>query len=113
MGRRYEALKIFERFLQFDEFAADANYNLGLFYWEDNNLDKSIAYFVKAIEKNPDHMDARNYLGVAFLKKGKIREGILQFEKALHIDPNDKNAQKNLQIALEMNKRNKNSGTNP
>ena len=79
----------------------------------DNKLDESIPYFIKAIEIKPDYKEAYNELGVVLVKKGRIQEGILQFEKALHINPYYKDSQKNLQIALEMNKKNKNSGITP
>ena len=78
--------------------------NIGLYYLKDNNLDKSIAPFVKAIEIKPDYAEAYNNLGIVFVKKGMIREGILQFEKSLHINPYYKEAQANLQIAIAMQK---------
>jgi len=113
MGKRSEAFKSFETALQLNNLSAEPNYNMGLFYSEDNNLDKAIEYFTKAIKINSDYIEARNYLGVVLIKKGKIPEGILQFEKALQINPNYKNAQGNMKIALEMIKKNKNSGTTP
>jgi tetratricopeptide (TPR) repeat protein len=113
MGKRYHALKFFEKAMRLDKFSADAYYDIGLFYMADNKLDESIPYFIKAIEIKPDYKEAYNDLGVVLVKKGRIQEGIFQFEKALHINPYYKTSQKNLQIALEMNKKNKNSGITP
>ena len=80
---------------------------------EDNNLDKSIAYFIKVIEIKPDYIEAYNGLGIALVKKGRIQEGVLQFEKALHINPYNKNAQRNLQFVLEKMKKSKNTVITP
>jgi tetratricopeptide (TPR) repeat protein len=113
MGKRYDALKFFEKAMRLDKFQANAYYDIGLFYMADNKLDESIPYFIKAIEIKPDYKEAYNELGVVLVKKGRIQEGVLQFEKALHINPYYKDSQKNLQIALEMNKKNKNSGITP
>ena len=113
MGKRYDALKFFEKAMRLDKFQADAYYDIGKFYMADNKLDESIPYFIKAVEIKPDYKEAYNDLGVVLVKKGRIGEGILQFEKALHINPYYKDSRKNLQIALEMNKKNKNSGITP
>jgi Tfp pilus assembly protein PilF len=113
MGKRYEAIKNFEKAIQLDKFSVKPYFYSGVLYWEDNNLDKAIEYFTKVIEMNPENIDALNYLGVALVKKGRIQEGVLQFEKALHINPYSKNAQRNLHMVLEMKKKNKNSGIIP
>jgi tetratricopeptide (TPR) repeat protein len=113
MGKRYDALKFFKKAMRLDKFSANAYYDIGLFYIADNKLDESIPYFIKAVEIKPDYKEAYNDLGVVLVKKGRIQEGILQFQKALHINPYYKDSQKNLQIALEMNKKNKNSGITP
>lgn len=113
MGKRDEALKNFEKAIEINQFFVEPYYNIGFSYLEDNNLDKSIAYFIKVIELKPDYIEAYNALGIALVKKGNIHEGILQFQKALHIDPYNKNAQRNLQIALEMVKKNKNNKITP
>jgi tetratricopeptide (TPR) repeat protein len=113
MGKRYDALKFFEKAMRLDKFQADAYYDIAKFYMADNKLDESIPYFIKAVEIKPDYKEAYNDLGVVLVKKGRIGEGILQFEKALHINPYYKDSRKNLQIALEMNKKNKNSGITP
>jgi tetratricopeptide (TPR) repeat protein len=113
MGKRCDALKFFKEAMRLDKFSANAYYDIGLFYMADNKLDESIPYFIKAVEIKPDYKEAYNDLGVVLVKKGRIQEGILQFEKALHINPYYKDSQKNLQIALEMNKKNKNSGITP
>ncbi|HUN54595.1 MAG TPA: tetratricopeptide repeat protein [Smithella sp.] len=110
MGKRYDALKYFEKAMRLDKFQADAYYDIGLFYTADNKPDESIPYFKKAIEIKPDYIEAYNDLGVVLVKKGRIQEGILQFENALHINPYYKKSQKNLQIALEINKKNKDTG---
>lgn len=109
MKKRFEAFKNFESAIQLNKFSPEPHYNLGLFYWEENNLDKAVEYFTNAIEVKNDYAEAHNYLGVVLIRKGKLHEGISQFEKALQINPNYKNAQMNLQHALRI-KKNKNHG---
>ena len=51
MGRRYEALKIFEKAMRLDKFAADANYDIAdCFIWRIIISTNPFAYFIKAIE---------------------------------------------------------------
>ena len=46
-----------------------ANFQLGQFYYEQNNFDKSIFYFKKALELDPDSIWSRYWLGYCYDKK--------------------------------------------
>jgi protein O-mannosyl-transferase len=102
LGRRYDAIEVFKKAIQLNKRPDRAYYTIGLLYFEDNNLDESAKYLLKAIEKKADYIDAYNLLGIALIKKGEFNEGILRFEQVLKIDPNDEKARNNLQIALKL-----------
>jgi protein O-mannosyl-transferase len=100
LGKQDEAVKVFEEAIKLDN-SFSAYYQIGFIYFSNNDLDRTIAYALKTIERKPDDARAYNLLGAAFMKKGKIQEGIAQFQKVLLFDPNNKNARNNLQLALK------------
>jgi len=88
------ARESFEKALKINKYSSEAYHNLGQFYLDNKDFNKSIFYSLKAIELNPDYLEAYNNLGVAFIRTGKIDDGINQFKKALQINPNYENAKK-------------------
>ena len=44
--------------------------------------------YQKALEINPNYMEAHSNLGVALFQKGQLDEAIAQYQKALEINPN-------------------------
>ncbi len=50
---------------------------------------EAVNYFDKALELNPNHVDAWNNKGVALANLGKHEEAIVYYDKALVIKPGD------------------------
>ncbi len=76
--------------------AGDDYYNLGVFEAKNGNYEKSIYYFSKAIEKNPN--DAEAYYSRAYSQQmvgGKYRNIISDYSKSLELHPNDYEAYMN------------------
>jgi protein O-mannosyl-transferase len=73
---------------------------LGLTFSQQGRTDEAIAHFQKALELNPDYVDARNNLGIALDKKGRSDEAIEQYTKALKLDPDYAQAHYNLANVL-------------
>ena len=62
--------------------------------------DEAINQFKKALEIEPDDLNAHYNLGNAWLAVGRIDEAIVQFKKALEIEPDDADTYYNLGVAL-------------
>jgi len=60
--------------------------------------DVAIEDFTKAIEKNPEHVDAYFGLAEAYKKKGEIEKADEMYKKILEIDPENEQAQQELGI---------------
>jgi putative inorganic carbon (HCO3(-)) transporter len=72
-------------------------YNLGLFYTQQNQLDKAMEEFQKAINLRPDYDLPRLALAVAFEEQGKIDKAIEQYQTLLKLYPKNPTAQNALQ----------------
>ena len=62
-------------------------YNLGNAYSDQQNLLNAAACFNKALEIEPNKLNARNNLGVVFRRSGNLEEALIQFKKSIEIDP--------------------------
>jgi len=62
-------------------------YNLGLFYLNNNSLDEAIKYFDKTISLNPRHYLALSARALAYSMKGNFQESLISFQKCLEINP--------------------------
>jgi len=71
-------------------------YNLGLFYLNNNNVDEAIKYFNKSLALNPKNFLAWNALGLAQSMKGNFELSIQAFQKALEANPQFTEAYNNL-----------------
>ena len=71
-------------------------YNLGLFYLNNNNLDEAIKYFNKSLALNPKNHLAWNALGLAQSMKANFEASIQAFQKALETNPQFSEAHNNL-----------------
>jgi len=60
----------------------------GVDYLNKNNLDEAIAYFNKALDKDPNYVDALCNRGEAYVLKGNTDQAIKDFNKAMLIKPN-------------------------
>ena len=78
----------------------DDYYNLGVFHAKNGNYEKSVYYFSKVIEENPN--DAEAYYQRAYSQQmigGKERNVILDYSKSLELHPNDYEAYMNRGVA--------------
>ncbi|WP_135605447.1 tetratricopeptide repeat protein [Methanococcoides sp. NM1] len=63
--------------------------NEGLAFYELNEYDKALEYFDKALEINPDYVDAWNNKGLTLNKLNEFENASESFDKALDINPDD------------------------
>jgi tetratricopeptide (TPR) repeat protein len=66
-----------------------------------NKYDEAIKAFEKAIEVNPNDLDAWYNKGVALGKLCKFDEAIKAYDKAIEINPNDSDVWYNKGLALD------------
>lgn len=59
----------------------------GLEYYEQGELDKAMAEFDKAIELEPDNVDAHRNLGTVYGEQGKWEESAAAYEQAIELAP--------------------------
>jgi Tfp pilus assembly protein PilF len=71
-------------------------YNLGLFYLNQNNVDEAVKYFVKAQTLDTRFYLALNALGLAHSMKGRLDESVKAYQKCLEINPRFTEARNNL-----------------
>ncbi|MDI6844608.1 MAG: tetratricopeptide repeat protein [Candidatus Saccharicenans sp.] len=71
-------------------------YNLGLFYLNNNNIDEAIKYFNRSLSLDPRNHLAWNALGLAQSMKGNMEASIQAFQKALEVNPQFTEARNNL-----------------
>ncbi len=71
-------------------------YNLGLLYLNQNNVDEAMKYFNKSLSLNPNYHQAWNALGLAYSYKGDVEASVKAFEKCLALTPQFTEARNNL-----------------
>lgn len=76
-------------------------YNIGLFYLNDGNIDEAIKYLHKAISLNPNYDHALCSLGLAYSMKGNFEESVRHLKKCLSISPNLTEAHNYLGVAYQ------------
>ena len=74
---------------------------LGLEYCNNNELDKAIALFTKAIELNPDLPEAYNNRGYVYAKRNWNERAMKDYRKALNIDPDFSPTRRNVAELLK------------
>lgn len=61
-------------------------FNLGANFYKESKLDQALKYYRKAVEINPDFLDAVYYLGLTYLAMNNNPEAVASFEKYLKLD---------------------------
>lgn len=63
-------------------------YNLGVFYMNDGQLDKAVQYLNRSLALKADNYLAYHSLGLVYSIKGEIEKAVENFQKALSLNPN-------------------------
>ena len=85
----------------FENFRPGAAYlDRGRTYLQQNDNDRAIADFTKAIELDPEGANAYNHRGVAYSSKLEFDSAIADFDKAIQFDPLLMNAHYNRGLAF-------------
>jgi Tfp pilus assembly protein PilF len=73
-------------------------FNLGLFYFNSNNLDEAVKYLNRCLSLDPRYYQAYNALGLVFSMKGNLPEAVKYYQRSLEISPEFSEAHNNLGI---------------
>ena len=60
---------------------------LGALYFPRGDYERAARYFIRAVELDPQDLEARFFLGTCWLKLGKARQAAEQFHAARETDP--------------------------
>lgn len=66
--------------------------NIGNIFYTLRRADEAIEWWKRAVEINPERLDARLNLGIAYFYQGKIKESSREMEEVLKRDPQNKTA---------------------
>jgi Tfp pilus assembly protein PilF len=80
-------------------------YNLGLFYLNQNDVDNAVKYFVKALSLDTRYYLAWNALGLAHSMKGRLDEAAKAYQKCLEVNPQFTEVHNNLGTVYQEMKR--------
>ena len=72
----------------------DGYYNIAIYYLRKSDAQGAIAYFSKAILKDPKLGDAYYWRAMSYIRDGKLAEAKIDFQKVLEVDPAGPNAEK-------------------
>ncbi len=86
------ALKIYPGF-------AEANYNMGVSFWDYDNIDSAAAAYRRTLVINPDYTNALNNLGVYHIRKGRYDSAILVYRSLIQKQPSFSQAYANIGAA--------------
>jgi Tfp pilus assembly protein PilF len=84
---------------------AAANYNLGLTRVSSGDHSEALVYFQRAVEVQPNHVDALVNLGALLARAGRAQKALVYFERAVAIDPDSLPARINLAAALNASRK--------
>ena len=71
----------------------------GLNWYNKGKYGEAMLQFLKALELNPNHYDARFHLGITYYMANRVDEAIVELNKAIDINPKDPKAYYNIAFA--------------
>lgn len=89
MGLRQEAEARYQESLALDSQFYMTYWRLGQLYLADNDLARAEEMLTKALELNPDYVQARSALGVVYARQGRLGEALAENQKVITAVPND------------------------
>eukprot|EP01065_Artemidia_motanka_P045846 TRINITY_DN6819_c0_g1_i1.p1 TRINITY_DN6819_c0_g1~~TRINITY_DN6819_c0_g1_i1.p1 ORF type:complete len:843 (+),score=248.75 TRINITY_DN6819_c0_g1_i1:104-2632(+) len=85
MGNRGAAIGLYQESVMAKPDYAEAYYNLGVAYSEQNMLQQSTYFYLMAVHFKPGYAEAWNNLGIVYRMSGVLDRAMVCFEKALDL----------------------------
>jgi len=87
-GEEQKAIKYYKTLLQYERTFSIIHFNLGKLYTKNEKNQEAVYHFKKAIETNPQNVNAYTFLGVHLRDKmGKYEESTQYLKKAVKLSP--------------------------
>ena len=67
---------------------AETNYSLGMFYAQQNQLDRAAQFLAEGHDPAPDYPEAMNNLGVLYVREQNYAKAEEQFRDCIRVTPN-------------------------
>lgn len=84
--KRYdEAINHYEKCLEYDPYKENANYNLGILYFQNSRYLDAIKAFKKELELNDKHEKAYYNLGISYIEITNYKKAVKSLKQALEI----------------------------
>lgn len=96
-GNKSTAQDLLEKTAQANTYSPEAFFELGKFYFNDNQTNKAEQAFLAAINLMPNYSNALYSLGLTYQKKGQIDKALEYFQKVLTLNPNNSEIQKKVE----------------
>ena len=93
-GKTQEAITKLELTKELAPFDAGFAFQLGLIYYQNNQLEKARAEFERTIGIEPDFSNARYFLGLIYDRFGNRQAALEQFEKIAKLNPDNEEVKK-------------------
>lgn len=87
-----EAIRAFRRMVALDPQDYDANYGLGLEYYQNKDYDKMVESYERATRAAPEKVDAHFNLGVAYDMQQRYDEAVDEFRTVTRLQPSNSEA---------------------
>lgn len=98
LGKMTEVISLYKEIIENSPNNTQANYRLGLIYYEQKEFITAYDYFHKVVQLYPFDYDSLLMLGWTQLKLGRNREAKMIFQKVLMYSPNDTSALEALKL---------------
>lgn len=98
LGKMTEVISLYKEIIENSPNNTQANYRLGLIYYEQKEFITAYDYFHKVVQLYPFDYDSLLMLGWTQLKLGRNREAKMIFQKVLMYSPNDASALEALKL---------------
>lgn len=98
LGKMTEVISLYKEIIENSPNNTQANYRLGLIYYEQKEFIIAYDYFHKVVQLYPFDYDSLLMLGWSQLKLGRNREAKMIFQKVLMYSPNDASALEALKL---------------
>ncbi len=93
-GKTQEAIQKLELTKQLAPFDTGLSFQLGVVYYQNNQLEKARLEFERAVGINPDYSNARYFLGLIYDRFGNKAAALEQFEKIAILNPENQEVKK-------------------
>lgn len=96
-GNKNTAQDLLEKTAKANAYSPEAYFELGKFYFNDNQINKAEQAFLSAVDLMPNYSNALYSLGLAYQKEGQISKALEYFQKVQELNPNNSEIKKKIE----------------